>query len=401
MTQRFLYDTYWASGGTAIDPDLDTKHQSYIADRYATIGWKAEKPPNEWSNYLYQISDEKIMWLLQEGIATFDVSVSYPKWGLTRVGAIIYKNISSTAAVNKPPASNPTIWQPVLTYDKATFDGFVKGLQDSLAAHLAADNPHQDNIHDIGGYEKQEVDIMFDNDADPKTIGYHTNRTGKVHSETPKQVGTLPAATTATERTFTGDVHFLQSVAFNATKTAYVRLNQATARAEIHLNAVMLSVDVAGNIFYNIGGVDYLVVSEGNFDAVQMRANYAFALPQPLGIADVSAGSLSYLGCRPVVLTTTVEPVWDAVKGLALAGSGLNANTNLNFTNMPTSAYIIGYNAKGLQTEFYDSNASNYSALETFLMNTCVSKFTHLKSITIYPRLSAYQKTTLVKYVTT
>lgn len=401
MTQRFTYpDGVWASGGVATDPDTDTTHPSYVANRYATIGWKAEKPPNEWDNYLYQITDAKIIWLLQEGIPTYDSGVRYNIGSLTRVGEIVYKNISGLAIVNTPPATSPTSWQKVLELDGATFTALLAALTKKLTDHLAADNPHNDTIEKLGGVQKEYTFKALDDDTDPQTIKYHTKQRGKVHSETPKQLGTLPAATTTTENTFTGDVVFSR-IYFDAAKKAYTQLNQATARAEIGLSGTsVLAVDVGGRVYYRTGNVDYLVVTIANFDDIQIQVNNLFALPQPMGMVDVSSGSLSFIGINPVVLTTTSEPVFDAVKGITLAGSGLNANLALNFTNVPTTAYIVGYNAKGLQTEFYNSVQSEYSGLEAFLTNRTVSKFTHLKSITIYPTLSAYQKSTLVKYVT-
>ena len=77
MTNRLKYPTPWASGGTAKDPDLDTTHPSYIADRYATVGWKSEKPPEEWQNFLSQISDDKIIERIVKGIVEFDSTVTY------------------------------------------------------------------------------------------------------------------------------------------------------------------------------------------------------------------------------------------------------------------------------------------------------------------------------------
>lgn len=395
MTNRYSYPTYWASGGVAIDPDTDTTAPSYIADRYAKIGWKAEKPPNEWDNYLYQITDEKIMWLLQEGLVTWDSTVNYAAGALTRTDLLIYKNISGANALNKP-VTDPTVWAEIKTIDSATFVSAVTALQTALADHLAADNPHKDTIEGIGGVSSAYVDDAFGDPTDPRTIVYHKLQLGgAVHGETPLQVGTLPVA----GGTFTGDIKFLQKVSFKADKSIYVQLNQATARAEMHMGSVTLSVDVQGNVFFNDGTKDYLIVTVSNFDSVQIKVNYQFTLPQSLAAIDVVSGSLSNIGCSPNILTTTSNAVWEAGKGLVLTGSGLAAS-KLDFGTSLTTAYIVGWNAAGLQTEVWESSGSNYSALETFLTTTCASKFTHLQSMIVYPRLTAYQKTTLVKYVT-
>lgn len=400
MTQRFTYPNgVWASGGVATDPDTDTTHPSYIANRYATIGWKAEKPPNEWDNYLYQITDAKIIWLLQQGIQTWDSGVSYPVGSITMNAGIFYKNISTAVALNKPPATTPLVWQKIIELDGVTFTALLTALTKKLTDHLAADNPHNDNIEQIGGVQKEYTFNALDDDADPQTIKYHTKQRGKIHSETPKQVGTLPAATTTTENTFTGDVAFSR-IYFDAAKKAYTQLNQATARAEIGISgSALLAVDAGGRVYYRTGNVDYLVVTIANFDDVQIQVNNLFALPQPMAVIDVRAGSLSQCGVSPVTLSTTTDAVFDPVKGLVLDSSGLSA-TGISFINIPTTAYILGYNAKGYQSETKNSGLSNYNSLLTYLQNTTSSKFTHLHTITIYPTLTAYQISTLVKYVT-
>lgn len=401
MTQRFTYPVgEWASGGVVTDPDTDTTHTSYVANRYASVGWKAEKPPNEWDNYLYQITDAKIIWLLQQGIQQYDTGVSYPAGAITMDAGIFYKNISTSAALNKPPATTPLVWQPVMELDGETFATLLAVLTNKLNDHLAADNPHQDTIERLNGVQKEYTFTALDADTDPKTIKYHTKQMGKIHSETPKQVGTLPAITTGSENTFTGDVSFLTKVCFNAAKTSYVQLNQATARAEMVVGNSKLAVDTAGRVYYTSAGVEYLVVTVANFDEVQIKVNNLFALPQPLAVIDVRAGSLSQQGCSPLTLMTTVDAVWDSVKGLDLTASGTLTASGINFTGVGTTAYIIGYNAAGLQSEFFNSGLSEYNNLGRFLTVTSVSKFTYLQSIVIYPSLTAYQRTTLVKYVT-
>lgn len=402
MTNRLTYPNgEWASGGVVKDPDTDTTHPLYIANRYANVGWKAEKPPNDWDNYLYQITDAKIIWLLIQGVQEYDSAVRYNIGAITKVGEVLYKNISGIAILNTPPATSPLSWQPIMSVDSATFKSLLATLTQKLTSHLAADNPHNDNITQLGGVEKEYTFTALDTDTDPQTIKYHTKQRGRIHSETPKQVGTLPAATTATEKTFTGDITFTR-IYFDTAKKYYFQLNNATARVEMGVTGIsLIAVGAGGRAYWRSANTDYLIVTEFNFNDIQIAVNNQFALPQPMGLVDVSAGSLSFTGAMPVVLTTTTDAVWELGKGLVLLGSGLNANLALNFTNIPTSAYIIGFNAKGLQTEFYDSNVSNYSSLEAFLSNTCVSKFTHLQSITIYPKLTAYQKATLVKYVTT
>jgi len=395
MTQRFRYDTFWASGGVSVDPDTDTEHPIYVADRYATTGWKAEKPPNEWDNYLYQITDAKILWLLQEGIPSWDETVSYAVGSVTRVGEVLYKNISSSPALNQPPEETDSVWLPIIGIDGASFSAAVKSLQDALSQHLAADNPHQDNITDIGGYLSADVFKMFDDDTDPKTIKYHKKQRGKVHSETVQQLGTLPTS----GGTFAGDVTFLQKIYFDEAKTIYLRLNKSTARAEIHVGGFTLAVDTVGNIYFNDGSTDYLVATVANFNRLTMAVNPKFALPQPLVVIDVNDGYLSFVGNYPVTLTTTADAVWESGKGLVLSNSNLTGDT-INFTGTKTSAYIVGYNSSGRTSEIYDYDDSNYNSLGLFLVNTTKSKFTHLQKISIYPRLTAYQKSTLVNYAT-
>ena len=77
MTKRLQYPTYWASGGTATDPDLDTTAPSYEANRYKQNGWHAEKPPEFWQNFLSQITDEKIIARMVDGFQLFDSIFTY------------------------------------------------------------------------------------------------------------------------------------------------------------------------------------------------------------------------------------------------------------------------------------------------------------------------------------
>ncbi|MEY6830939.1 hypothetical protein [Enterobacter roggenkampii] len=54
----------------SVDPDLDTTHFLFIADRYKSLGWQAgETEPEQWQNFLQQLTDIKIkkmpaIWIL-------------------------------------------------------------------------------------------------------------------------------------------------------------------------------------------------------------------------------------------------------------------------------------------------------------------------------------------------
>ena len=49
-------------------------------------------------------------WLKAQGIPTHDAALNYPVGAFAKVGAVVYRAISTN--INKAPASNPTIWEP-------------------------------------------------------------------------------------------------------------------------------------------------------------------------------------------------------------------------------------------------------------------------------------------------
>ena len=268
MTKRLQYPTYWASGGTATDPDLDTTAPSYEANRYKQHGWHAEKPPEFWQNFLSQITDEKIIARMVDGFQLFDSSVTYSEGAVYRKGDKFYKIESG-------------VEQEILEVKLAVYQSLIDGMNKLLNDHLAADNPHQITVDKLvgGGYIKTNVDKFFGDPNDPQTIVFHKARKGAgVHGETATSTGTLPAATGGT---FTGDVIFLDDAIIQVTPSKSIHMNKATALFEIVNGTYSIGVDANGNGYIVGTSGAALIISELNLDALTIKYNNSFVLPPP------------------------------------------------------------------------------------------------------------------------
>lgn len=389
MTNRFRYPTDWASGGTAIDPDLDTTNPSYVPDKYETIGWGVQKPPEYWQNFLQQISDQKIMQLLASGVVEFDGSVLYVPNAITKVGDVFYINTSNTATNADPLSGSP--WFPVLSIVGSEYNTFVVNLNSTIAGHLAADNPHKDTIEGIGGYNKDTVFTAVDSDANPLNIKYHTKQEGRVHSETVAQVGTISTS----GGTFTGDITFASKIALNVGKTSYIWLNQGTGRVELVVGVYSLSVDSAGNSIFISPSGNNTIVTEANFESIQIKLNGQFALPAKLYSINLN-GSLSDARSIGLWTISTVNvPVFDKDIGLKYDN---NAATLSNVTiNVSATIHIIAGNTSGVAIGTTEVGSGHTINDISTLVARIGSGLTNVSSIDIYPTLSTYQKSMLVQ----
>ena len=383
MTNRLKYPTPWASGGTAKDPDLDTTHPSYIADRYATVGWKSEKPPEEWQNFLSKISDDKIIERIVKGIVEFDSTVTYTE------GAVYAKSGKWYKIENG-------VEREILSINLAEYNSLISTLNGLITSHLSADNPHNDTIGGLvgGGYEKPAVDDAFGSLTDPKTIVYHKARVGvATHGETPAQLGTLPVA----GGKFTGQIGFLSKL---LNGSGYLQFNRGTGRIELTVGTTTLSVDATGNSFYlRASHPDSLVMTEANYPDMQIRAGFVFALPVPMASMHLVDDINDLEGIGKWTVETTSAPVFVAGNGITITGNNTKVYDLIN-TTLPSTVVAITY-AGTAKTVTVKDYGTGIAWANTSLADICaalgLTGVTEFHSIVIYPMLSDYQKSMLVK----
>lgn len=395
MTKRLAYPAAWAQNGQAVDPDLDTTHLSYEANRYATKGWHSEKPPEQWQNFLSQISDMKIISLLVDGIQQWDSGVTYQVGALSKVAGVSYIRVSVVTPVKSPELSGSG-WDKLVDPTALGFNNLVQGLIDKLSAHNAASNPHQDNIHDVlgGGYLKTEVEPKFSSDTDPNTIVFHKNITGvTAHSETVEQLGTLSATVGGV---FTGPVIFEDDAIIQVSPSKVLHLNKATALLEMASGTVSLGIDASGVGYVVTTAGMFVVVSEANYDALNIKQNAIFALPAPvlgMRVAESLSDADSYGNW---IITTSDAPVFTG-KGLKLAGNTIKV---VGKAAMPVTGHCVAFDAAGLKLvavkDFGSINGEiNIGALVTGASNFNLTTAESVAQLTFYPQLTTQQKSML------
>lgn len=379
MTQRLKFKFPWAQDGEVTDPDLDTTAPSFIANRYADLGWEVEKPPNEWQNFLSQISDLKIISLLFGGIAEFDSSVTY------QVGAV--SSLNGVVRVN-----TPTGWEEIMDLKQVDYLNDVSNLKSAYDNHLAATNPHQDTVDTITDktYSKTTIDDDFGSPTDPRTIVYHKLQMGRVHQETPEQLGTLPTS----GGKFTGPVSLLGGMKFGTNIT--IRLNPGNGRIEMRAGNGILSIDALGNVLWSIvGGAEYPVMTELNYSEFQIRWGNRFALPLPYLDMNITKTLNDASSINGWTISTSAAPVFQAM------GGGLRVDNNTvtfeGFQNKAIGTFVVyAMDSSGKKLRaIVDAPSGNYTSMDTLLTNLGLTNATYVSRITYYPRLTAYNKSML------
>lgn len=400
MTKRLAYPAAWAQNGQAVDPDLDTTHPSYEANRYATKGWHSEKPPEQWQNFLSQISDMKVMSLLAGGIQQWDSGVTYQVGALSKVAGVSYIRVSVVTPAKSPELSGSG-WDKLVDPTALGFNNLVQGLIDKLSAHNAASNPHEDDIHNVvgGGYIKSEVDSKFASATDPKTIVYHMGQAGQtVHGETVAQIGTLSAALGGT---FSGPVIFEDDAIIQVSPSKVVHLNRATALLEMANGTVSLGIAANGVGYVVTTAGMFVVMSEDNYDQLNIVQNGQFALPIPIMSMNFFNSMSDAESISNWILDSVATPAFNNFGALSLA----NPATFVKSQTVPTATwYLMGYSATGTAIfQVVDvpsgvtitGGATTMRNLINFVSPSNGIEF--IKALVVYPRLTDYQKSMLVK----
>lgn len=388
MTNRVgQLDEVWAQNGTATDPDLDTTHPIFQADKYVK-GWIVEKEPHQWQNFLYQITDLKMQFMAGEQFSEWDSAVSYAANAITRKGDAVYVNISGAVALNKDPATQTAVWSEVLGADAATVNTDQLALEKQITDHINADNPHNDNIHDIGGYEKGEIDDFLGSPTDPRTIVYHELQTGgTVHAETPAQVGTLPKS----GGHFTGDVKYLGGLTIG---TGNIMQDGPDVQIVNGGGAIILEADGDSVYGQTSTGVRSEITTKANIERQQRVVNSMFALPQKIIDVDFRAGSLSMRGIGQVTFDSqSLTPAFTD-KGWTIDDSLV---LGLEF-HFPRTDLVEYYTAEGVFRRILVESTVALSGSISMkdIMTRIAPDAVSVMRILVWPSLTKYQKSNLL-----
>lgn len=287
MTNRLSYPEYWAQDGVALDPDLDTTAPSYIPDRYANVGWEAEKPPEQWQNFLSQITDVKIQEMLLGGILQWCDTVTYSLGALAIVDGKIYEKRTEVPGNISPPTAGSG-WMETLETNLSAYMEKVQHLKNLFSGHMGTENPHKDTVDTVvdGTYLQEYVYDRYANPERLTTIPYHISRTGAtVHRVTPAQLNTLPTS----GGTFSGPVVFSQEAYAGTGVSQYIHRNDATGIFEIVNGVFAIGVDSGGRAWYIDSTGSYEVLTEAKYDAFNIKYGNSFALPVRLLSANFRA----------------------------------------------------------------------------------------------------------------
>lgn len=387
MTNRFKYVGVWAEGGFSTDPDLDTKQPAFVPDKYEKIGWTAEKPPEEWQNFTSQITDLKIKDIIIAGIPNWEAGLSYQQNALVyeEVSGEIFLNISG--GITTAPLSDTKAWGSSVGGSSDKFLKEVANMRARLQAHVDADNPHQDTVDTLvdGSYIKDDVNLMFSDKTDARTLAYHMAQIGAVHRETPEQVGTLPNS----GGTFTGDVSFHRAVMLP--NNGFIHYNTNVGVVEIVTQSKFaIGTDSAGNAYLRKEDKYYRLLSEENYNTFEITANRLFVVPTAYNQMTFNDSLSDTDSIGDWTVLTSKVPQFDMNRGLYVVD---NPTTLIDFSSKADSTLVvIGAINDKLVTLHAKVGAKAFNTISGVLEAVSGVGVTHVRRISIYSgTLSKYQ----------
>lgn len=384
MTKRLLYPNFWAEGGTATDPDLDTTAPSFKPDRYDNIGWESEKPPEDWQNFLSQVTDQKILSMLIAGLMPVGADVTYREGSVSMADGRIYIAQGGTGV----EAASTT---------EMTFNQLVSDLMNRLVAHVNADNPHNDTVNTLvdKSYEKPWVDAEFGSPSYPSTIIYHQNLRGlDGHGETAEQTGALHSVRGGS---FTGDVTFEAIMALSADQ--YLHYNSSNGLTELVKGTYALGAGGSGNAYIAGPGGITLVISEANMLSIVLKYNNLFALPAPATSANFLRSMHDGNSVGNWIAEIDGDAVFEPEGGLNVLGKSLQLHMSANL-EFPLTAYARGKH-KGVwkyAIAEYPRSGASWGVTPTVagMLGVPLEELEAIEFIQLYPTLNEFQKSMLV-----
>lgn len=198
-TSRISLPAVWAETAETqyapVDPDLDTAHFLFIENRYQSLGWQTgEIEPEQWQNFLQQITDLKINECLQYGFFNWFADVVYLTNSICFFNGDLYISLADNNVGHSPDEAGSKYWTLVFTISGSEYESTIPDLVNKVSTHIAATgsaNPHQDDVTTIGGYTEEEIDEMFSPD-NPETMAHHVADMNNPHEVTCEQLQILP-----------------------------------------------------------------------------------------------------------------------------------------------------------------------------------------------------------------
>jgi len=178
----------------ATDPDTDITHALYVENRYKSIGWQdGEKEPEQWQNFLQQITDVKISEIATNGLFDWFEDVPYLLGSVCVHGTSLWICQKGNTA-SEPTDSDNEYWQCSYSLNKEQYTDSVDAIDTQVTTHInqkGPDNPHEDNIEDIGGYNTEYIDNLFSAD-NQDSFNHHVQDMDNPHEVTCQQLNILP-----------------------------------------------------------------------------------------------------------------------------------------------------------------------------------------------------------------
>ena len=215
-----------------------------------------------------------------------------------------------------------------------------------------------------------------------------------VHGETVAQIDTLSAVEGGA---FSGPVIFEDNVIIQVSPSKVVHLNRATALLEMANGTVSLGIAANGVGYVVTTAGMFVVMSEANYDQLNIVQNSQFALPVPVWSMNLQQSLSDAEGRGNWVVNSEASPVFTKF-GLTLTDNPIHISY---YQPLAVTAHVVAYDIAGTKLVAildYDSAISQGTTINNLLANDFnLPTAVYFKSMVFYPQLTANQKSMLEK----